>query len=321
MKLLAGFDAGQTHTRCRLSRIADGLPQPVGEGEGPGVTHLDAPQGEERFLEAIRASAHQALRDYPHGVIQAAVVGASGIEHGTALQRRAERLLRQALAVGDETGPDAGLDKVLVTGDERTALRGAIPLGAGILAISGTGMIVLGRDENGHEHRCGGWGWLLDGAGSAFDLGHQGLQLTLRMADGRLPDHPLRLQIWNQMGCDSHAAVKARVVQHGFSTADFAALAPLVVEAAVQDCSGAKEIVQRSAAALSSCISTVAQQLSLRSPLVVCHGGAVTHLQGFRTAVQQAIHQSIPEARWGRAKGDACDGALLMAEALSLRPR
>ena len=104
-------------------------------------------------------------------------------------------------------------------------------------------------------------------------------------------------------------------------TADVAALAPLVVEAAAKDCPGAEEIVQGSAAALSSCISTVAQQLSLRSPLVVCHGGAVTRLQGFSTAVQQAIHQSIPEARWGKAKGDALDGALLMAEALSLRPR
>ena len=317
MTLLAGFDAGQTHTRCRLSLVKDGLLQPVGEGEGPGVSHLDAPLGEERFLEAIRTSAQHALKNHPTGLIQAAVVGASGIEHGTGLQQRAEALVGHALAIGD----GSRLGKVLVTGDERTALRGAIPEGAGILAISGTGMIVLGRDENGHEQRCGGWGWLLDGAGSAFDLGHQGLQLTLRMADGRLPDHPLRLQIWNQMGCDSHAAVKARVVQHGFSTADFAALAPLVVEAAVQDCPGAKEIVQRSAAALSNCISTVAQQLSLRAPVVVCHGGAMTHLPEFRTAVQQAIRQSIPQAQWGKAKGDACDGALQMAEALPLRPR
>ena len=317
MRLLAGFDAGQTHTRCRLSVVQKGLHQTVGEGEGPGVSHLDAPQGERSFIEAIRTSAQHALKDHPAGVIQAAVVGASGIEHGTALQQRAERLVGQALAIGDDTK----LTKVLVTGDERTALRGAIPEGAGILAISGTGMIVLGRDENGHEHRCGGWGWLLDGAGSAFDLGHQGLQMTLRMADGRMADHPLRLQIWNQMGCDSHAAVKARVVQHDFGTANFAALAPLVVEAAAQGCSGAEEIVQRSAAALSNCISTVAQQLSMLSPVVVCHGGAVTHLPGFRTAVQQAIRQSIPEARWGKAKGDACDGALLMAEALTVRPR
>ena len=212
MRLLAGFDAGQTHTRCRLSVVQNGVHQPVGEGEGPGVSHLDAPQGERRFLEAISTSAQEALKNHPDGVIQAAVVGASGIEHGTALQQRAERLVGQALAIGDDTG----LTKVLVTGDERTALRGAIPEGAGILAISGTGMIVLGRDKNGHEHRCGGWGWLLDGAGSAFDLGHQGLQLTLRMADGRLPDHPLRLQIWNQMGCDSHAAVNALARRRSF---------------------------------------------------------------------------------------------------------
>ena len=165
MRLLAGFDAGQTHTRCRLSVVQNGLHQPVGDGEGPGISHLDAPQGERRFLEAIRTSAQQALKKHPDGVIQAAVVGASGIEHGTALQQRAERLVGQALAIGDATG----LIKVLVTGDERTALRGAIPEGAGILAISGTGMIVLGRDKKGHEHRCGGWGWLLDGAGSAFD--------------------------------------------------------------------------------------------------------------------------------------------------------
>lgn len=317
MRLLAGFDAGQTHTRCRLSIVQNGLHQPVGEGEGPGVSHLDAPGGEEHFLEAIRTSAQLALRHHPDGVIRAAVVGASGIEHGTTLQQRAEHLVGQALAIADDTG----LGNVLVTGDERTALRGAIPEGAGILAISGTGMIVLGRGEDGNEHRCGGWGWLLDGAGSAFDIGHQGLQLTLRMIDGRQPDHLLRLQIWNQIGCDTQFAVKARVVQPDFGTADIAALAPLVVEAAAIGCTGAEEIMERSAAALSRCISTVAQQLSLRSPLVVCHGGTITHLTGFRKAVQQEIRQSIPEARWGKAKGDACDGALLIAEALSLRPR
>ncbi|AII47762.1 N-acetylglucosamine kinase [Synechococcus sp. KORDI-52] len=317
MKLLAGFDAGQTHTRCRLNLIRDGLHQPVGEGEGPGVSHLDAPRGEDRFLEAIRTSAQQALRDHPDGVIQAAVVGASGIEHGTALQQRAERLVRQALSLGD----GVRLDHVLVTGDERTALRGAIPEGAGILVISGTGMIIVGRNNSGHEHRCGGWGWLLDGAGSAFDLGHQGVQLTLRMADGRLPDHPLRQLIWNRMGCDSHAAVKARVVQAEFGTAEFAALAPLVVDAANMGCSGAEEIVKRSAAGLSSGVNTVARRLSLVCPLVICQGGAITHLMGFRTAVQQSIRQSIPNARWGEARGDACHGALLMAEDLIVRPR
>ena len=83
----------------------------------------------------------------------------------------------------------------------------------------------------------------------------------------------------------------------------------------------AEDIVQRSAAAPSSCISTEAQRLSMHAPLVVCQGGANTHLPGFRTAVQQAIGESIPDALWGEAKGDACDGALRMAQDLTLRPR
>ena len=73
MRLLAGFDAGQTQTRCRLSVVQNGLHQPVGEGEGPGVSHLDAPQGERRFLEAISTSAQEALKNHPDGVIQAAL--------------------------------------------------------------------------------------------------------------------------------------------------------------------------------------------------------------------------------------------------------
>ena len=51
--LLAGFDAGQTHTRCRLSQ-RDGLV--VAEGEGSGVSHLGSEQGPERFGRALQSS-------------------------------------------------------------------------------------------------------------------------------------------------------------------------------------------------------------------------------------------------------------------------
>ena len=53
--------------------------------------------------------------------------------------------------------------RLWVGGDERTALRGAFPDGAGIVVISGTGTIAVGRDGKGQEHRCSGW--MLDGAG------------------------------------------------------------------------------------------------------------------------------------------------------------
>ena len=308
---LAGFDAGQTRTRCRISDWEDGRWTCVGEGSGPGVSHLDAPKGEQRFIEAIRRSttaAGQSADDHP---LTAAVIGASGIEHGSELERRGSALLAQVLQLPT--------DRVAATGDERTALRGAFPDGAGIVLISGTGMICLGRTERGHEHRCGGWGWHLDGAGAAFDLGHQGLQLTLQMADGRQPDHPLRHQLWRKLNCSSSAALKALVVQPEFGPAGFAALAPEVLAAADAGLAEAQRIVDRSAQALASAVEAVSTTLQLAEPAVVGLGGALEHLPSFRRRVHAALAQRRPQAQWLTPAGDACSGALTMA--VELRPR
>ena len=152
---------------------------------------------------------------------------------------------------------------MLVTGDERTALHGAFPAGAGIALISGTGMICLGRDQTGREHRCGGRGWRLDGAGSAFDIGHQGLQLSLRMADGRIAETPLRHQLWDALGCTSAAEVKALAAGSALDVAALARLAPLVHAEATRGDAQALEVLARSAA-LAEAVTAVAQALSLK---------------------------------------------------------
>ena len=311
--LLAGFDAGQTSTRCRVSRWRGDHWQILGEGSGPGVSHLDANGGDERFRQAVRTSLRAAVQGQAQLKLDAAVIGASGIEQGTPLQPRATALLADALSLRQSAA--------LATGDERTALRGAFPDGAGIILISGTGMICLGRDRQGKEHRCGGWGWMLDGAGSAFDLGHQGLQLTLQMADGRMPDHHLRQRMWEQLNCRSHAEVKAWVVHPSRAAADLAALAPLLVEAADAELPAAQEILQRSAAALVCCAVTVARELDLQRPAVAGLGGVLQHPGSVQRAVVQGISATMPGARWTQAASDACWGALTMARELLLRQR
>lgn len=321
--LLAGLDAGQTSTRCRVSQWTGSQWLTVGEGTGPGVSHLAASGGIERFQQAVRSSVRTALAashgdalaadQSGVGVIDAVVIGASGIEQGTPLQDQASALLADALAIAPH--------QALATGDERTALRGAFPDGAGIVVISGTGTICVGRDGSGLEHRCGGWGWRLDGAGAAFDLGHHALQLSLRMADGRLPDHPLRRTLWQALGCHSSVDVKARVVQPDFGPADFAALAPLVDTAASEGLEDAQRILDRSAEALVEMISAVVTALQLTDPAVVPHGGALLHLPLFRATVNQRLAEQMPRAQWCTAAGDACDGALLLARDLMIRPR
>jgi N-acetylglucosamine kinase-like BadF-type ATPase len=318
-ELIAGFDAGQTHTRCRLAPADGGAA--LAEGEGPGVCHLAAPEGPERFAAALRESLGRARaqlldrRDPAAAApLRAAAVGASGIEQGTAVQRQGEAIAAATLALAPE--------RLQVLGDERTGLRGAFPDGPGILVISGTGTITLGRDGRGREHRCAGWGWLLDGAGSAMDIGRDGLALSLRMADGREPRTPLLAALWGALGLDpadplAPQAIKARVVDPSFGPAGFARLAPPLQELAAAGDPQAAAILSRHGEALAEAVAAVARALGLAEPPVCGLGGALTHLAGLQNGFREALARRCPGARLVPPAGDACAGALALARELS----
>ena len=308
--LLAGFDAGQTHCRCRL---ADRDGRVLAEGEGSGVSHLAAPDGAERFQAALRSSlaAARAQPGAPAGPLVAAVVGASGIEADSPVQGLGQGLAATALELNRE--------QVLVTGDEQTALAGAFAGGAGIVLISGTGSICVGRADDGRLHRCGGWGWLLDGAGSAMDIGRDGLALSLRMADGRCAESPLRQSLWDALGVSRPQELKARVVDPGFGAAGFAALAPLVSAAASAGDPGAEAVLRHNAEALADLVTAVAAALQLERPPLCCVGGAIEHLVPLRTGFAQALAERLPGVVARPPLGDACSGALALAAGLLSR--
>ena len=321
MRLIAGFDAGQTHTICRLALAGDGQGPGVGpvisQGEGPGVCHLAAPEGPGRFVAALRESLERALaplaNNRPATVLVAAAVGASGIEQGSPVQAQGQALAANALGLAPE--------RVVVTGDERTALRGAFGDGAGIVVISGTGTIAVGRDGHGREHRCGGWGWLLDGAGSAMDIGRDGLALSLHMADGRAPDTPLRRALWEALDLDpddpgAPQRLKALVVEASFGPAGFARLAPVLDQQAAAGEAEAIAVMERNAEALAAMAAGVARGLDLVGPAVCPMGGALTHLEQLRRPFARSLQRALPGSRLVTATGDACQGALAMAAAL-----
>jgi phenylacetic acid degradation operon negative regulatory protein len=247
------------------------------------------------------------------GRLTAAAIGASGIEIGSTVQQQGLDLVADALGVSPE--------RLWVGGDERTALRGAFPDGPGIVVISGTGTIAVGRDGLGGEHRCAGWGWILDGAGSAFDIGRDGLALALRMADGRVPRTALQARLWQALELDlqdpeAPQVIKARVVQAGFAPAGLAALAPVVEAMAVEGDAQATQVLRRHAQALVTSVVGVAQALQLQAPPIATLGGAITHLQTFRSLFREELQRRIPEAQLQVPKGDAASGALAIAREL-----
>ena len=320
-RLLAGFDAGQTHTTCRLALAGGG--SPLAEGQGPGVCHLAAPEGAAGFRAALAeslAAARAALaQEHAAGVsgpalaaspLAAAAVGASGIEAGTAVQEQGLSLAAEALQLPP--------GRLWVSGDERTALQGAFAGGAGIVVISGTGTIAVGTDGRGGQHRCAGWGWLLDGAGSAMDIGRDGLALSLRMADGRHPLGPLRDALWQALALEPHdpaapQQLKALVVAPEFGPAGFARLAPLVARLADEGDGDAARILEDNARALAAMVATVAGRLALEGAPVCAMGGGLVHLKGLRQRLAVALADQLPGSRLVPPLGDACQGGLQLA--------
>ena len=314
-RLIAGFDAGQTHTSCRLAWLQEGGGwQRLSEGQGSGVSHLAAAAGPVRFQAALSSSLNHALQAAglpQQQSLMAAGIGASGIEQGSAVQEQGLSLAAASLGLEPR--------QLVVVGDERTALAGAFGGGAGILVISGTGCIAVGSDGRGGEHRCGGWGWLLDGAGSAMDIGRDGLALSVQMADGRLEDGALRQALWQELGADCAQAVKAAVVDPGFGPAGFARLAPVLNGLALSGDPQAQAVIQRSAEALAAMVCSTAGQLGLAQPEVCGVGGALRHLGSLRSGFAAALQRACPEARLVEPAGDACEGALSLAAQAALR--
>jgi len=179
----------------------------------------------------------------------------------------------------------------------------------------------VGSDGQGQMHRCGGWGWLLDGAGSAMDIGRDGLAVSVQMADGRLADSPLRPALWQALGADSAQAVKAAVVAPGFGAAGFARLAPVVHELAQAGDSHAQTVIARSAEALALMVHSVAEHLQLVQPAVCGVGGALRHLPQLHQGFQAALKQRLPSATLQEPTGDACSGALSLAAQAMVKPR
>jgi glucosamine kinase len=223
----------------------------------------------------------------PAAQCAALVVAARGVWTGRergALRRR----LRGAAAT------------VRVLSDAEAAFRGALGDGPGLLILSGTGSIVIGRAASGRWARAGGLGPLLGDEGSAFWLGREWLRDAARRGDvrgprrlARSPDAPRRI-----------AALARRVLARG--RAGDARAGTIVREG------------QRHLAAFAS---QVVAELRLAPPVAVAWAGGVMGDAWFRRGVARALARVGVRARWVRPAMEPVEAAARLAAQLASRRR
>jgi N-acetylglucosamine kinase-like BadF-type ATPase len=185
--------------------------------------------------------------------------------------------------------------RVVVYSDAQVALLGALDGRPGILILSGTGSIVIGRDARGRWARAGGFGALLGDEGSAFWLGREWLRATTEGEDFL----PAR-----------------RLVRDSHPISRIAALAPAVVTRARRGDRRALAIVAEGQRHLAGFALTVARRLRLRAPVAASWSGSVADDPWFRAGLSRAVKRAGLRVRWHPPAADAVTAAARLAERL-----
>jgi N-acetylglucosamine kinase len=301
---IVGIDGGQTSTKCALITL-DG--RVVAQGSGGGLIHLAAQGSRERFMQSLRealSSAWSTAGLQPQPVL-AIGLGLTGVDSPDSPEaHKVQELLPEVV--------DAHV--IAVQSDAYAALIGAHGGQPGLIAIAGTGSVVMGVDAHGHTERAGGWGWLLGDEGSAMWIGRAGLSAALHAFDGVGEWTLLEQMMPDHFGIVSLNDVKRRVYDSGFGSRGFAALAQVVSRAAHANDAVALRIVAQAATDLTAQVMAVHRRLALPADAPVAPiGGAFEHVHGLQAGFVAALREANEQANVVSAQHPPVIGAALMA--------
>lgn len=171
MKIYAGFDCGGSHTRCMLVSESGAM---LGCGEGGPSNYLFC--GKETAARSISDSIEGAFQNAGKSPesIDGMFIASAAVEvfHG----KEHEAFFRDVTDC-ENVSCDSDIFPVWFSGSR---FRPAVAM------IAGTGAVTYLLDGQTFI-KSSGWGPLFGDEGSGYDIGVKALQITARMADGRMP--------------------------------------------------------------------------------------------------------------------------------------
>ena len=287
-----GIDGGQSST---IALIADEDGRVLGRGKSGPCNHVSAAEGRAKFTAAINGCLQEACQqaglDWRNIQFASVCLGFSGGAEDK--DQYARELIRS--------------EKYKITHDAEIALSGAVPDGAGIIAIAGTGSMIFGRNQEGEVARAGGWGYIYGDEGGAFDLTRRALRAALEYEEGWGTAANLHRMLLEASGTES-----ANRLLHSFyggvPRPTIASYAPIVTEAALGGDPIARAILAEAAAGLTRYVRGAYNRLfPAREPVQVCYIGAVFRseplLGSFREQIAVAIQCQVGPPRFSPVVG------------------
>ncbi len=297
-----GVDGGATKT----VGVRAGLTGPGVLRAEVGPTNLHAADGH-AVADNLRAVIDALCTDrVPRVAPEATVLGVAGAGRPEDVRRMVE-LARSAGLRG----------RLTVTTDASVALHGATGGRPGILVIAGTGSICYGRAADRREARAGGWGHILDDAGSGYGIGLAAVRVLVRQADGRARRTALHDAVLAAIETDIDGVVAWAA---SASKAEVAALATTVLDAAAAGDRPAAKILAAGARDLADLVAAVAAKLGGGSAqTVVLSGGLLAHDGPYRRQVSAEMSKRRADVRIEQPAAEPAWGAVLMAREIAAK--
>lgn len=285
--VIIGVDGGGSGCRAAVGTRDRGI---LAQATGGPANATSDPRGAIRnTLAAVQRATEQAgvpMTDLGDAVAHLGLAGVMSAQQG--------QTVAQALPFAVCT----------VTDDRPTTAQGALGGADGFVAAIGTGSFV-GRSAGGVFHAAGGWGLALSDQASGAWLGREALVQVLLAHDTIAPSTALIDGLMTHFGGDPNAIV---AFGQSATPADYAALAPRVMDSAQAGDPVARSIMAQGAGYIRS--SLAALGYGECDPLCLT-GGIGPRYAGYLPPAMQRV--LVPAA------GTALDGAFALARAASPR--
>ncbi len=307
MRIVAGIDGGGSSTRAILVNEKGIV---LGEGKAGPSSYSSV------SLETTKNNIQKALLNAWASVeiikrsgelkLDVIFIGLGGVL--TEQDKQAVRNIVSDLNIVDKS-------RIYVENDTRISLAGGLAGQAGLSLIVGTGSVCYGKRADGSEWKAGGWGHLIDDPGSGYYIGLNGLITMVRAVDGRGDSSPLTDALFQHLKLKDINEIIYTLYQQEFTRTDVAALAPIVLEYAVQGDEIGKRIVQKSAEELALMVETVVKKLKLEdeSVLLTMTGGIAQSGPVFKIPLSAEIQKRVPNIEIIEPILSPLSGAALLA--------
>ena len=302
MAYYLGIDGGGTKTRCVLADETTVLAKAMSGGSN--IVRLGEGQARGSLHSAIRQAC--ATAKISPDRIHAICIGAAG-----AARPEIAAKIRNILA---ELISETALPRIEVVGDTEIALEAAFGAGPGVIVIAGTGSVAYGRDAAGRTARAGGWGFAVSDEGSGHWIGRRAISAILSARDQSrktaLTD--MVLQAWKLTSIDE-------LVQQANSTPapDFPRLFAIVLRAAAEADSIARDLLSDAATKLAELAAIVVRRLAPHAPDVVLPvamtGSVFRQSPHVRQVFYNTLETSFPGIDVRQDPVDPVEGALARA--------